>query len=699
MNGDVQRVLELGKVNEILSGYTVTTMGADKAEQLSPVREAHSLRNALQETTEMAEALSEGWTLPLGRVEDMHGAAERAMAGGGPLEAGVLWRIAECLRAANRVAGSLTRLGRERPALVSLGHSLPRNPELVKRIRSAIDASGNVQDDASPELGQIRARIRKLRKRIEGRLRELIENGGVRPHLQYPNPTMVRDRYVLPVNAYRKQAVRGLVHGSSDSGATLYIEPMSIVEPGNELSEALGEEEEEVERVLWRLTRRVAAAGQDIVGATDRLGEVDLVRAKAMMSNAFDMCEPQITGGRDLELADARHPVLLWLTRQNESGMPEREDLRFQQVVPMDLHLGQEFDLLVITGPNTGGKTVALKTLGLLCLMARSGMHVPAQSATFPLYDAVYADIGDEQSLEQSLSTFSSHMSRIIHILRTATEDSLVLLDELGAGTDPAEGSALGEAVLERLVELGCCGAVVTHLGRLKTFAGRHTAVENASVEFDTNTLQPTYELSIGSVGSSNALEIADRLGLPDKLLSHARSLLDEEAGGRYSNMLDQVRTAREEAEQRRERMRYLERQAEQLKEQYEETLERLQAAEDRQTAEMGLRMRDKLEEMHQQAEKLAENLRYTAGKTVNRRARDLRDGLKQCLADIEDLLAGHRPERELQAGDEVYVIKVHKWGEVERVDQGRGRARVRVGNMQMDVPMDELQAWGEDRR
>jgi DNA mismatch repair protein MutS2 len=688
-------VLEFGKVRSILAEYAGTVMGKRKAKALEPDSEPASVRHALEETSELARAFSEGYSLPLGAIEDVTEQAERARAGGGPLEPAALWKVADCLDTAQRVANSLQRLGNTFPALVGLGHSVPVCPDLVKDIRSAINAKAQVVDDATPDLKAIRARVRRLRKRIEETLRRLTEKPDIRPHLQYPNPTMCRDRYVLPVNAYQKGAVPGLVHGSSDSGATLYIEPMEVVEPGNELGEAMGEEEEEVRRVLWDLTRRVAARHEIIVQAAEKLGEVDLVRAKARMSNAFGMCEPELAQGRTLELLEARHPILLWLSRGETDALPRREDLDFGSVVPLDMRLGDDFDVLVVTGPNTGGKTVVLKTVGLLCLMARAGMHVPARKAVVPLYDGVFADIGDEQSLEQSLSTFSSHMSRIIRILGSASRDSLVLLDELGAGTDPAEGSALGEAILKELVRLGCSAAVVTHLGRLKTFATARPQVENACVDFDSSTLRPTYHLRIGSAGSSNALEIAERLGLPPAILTAARELLDARSEGEYSSMLEEVELAREDAEERRERMQYLEGQAEKLKEQYEEVLARLQREEDRRGADLGLQIRDTLQELLQQADALHEDVR-NVHRSLGQRVRAFRDGLQECLDDISELLKGHSLERPLHKGDEVYVVKLHKWGTVERVDERRGRAQVRVGQTQIDVELDELQPWGE---
>ncbi len=695
MNDEALRLLEFGKVAGILAGYAVTPRGKAKATALRPMEEADEVHLALRQTSEMVRAMGEGYTLPIAPVEDVTRHAEKARAGGAPLEPVVLWRIAECLDVAGRIASSLRRLGSRFPALVQMAYSVPESPELVQRIRESIDSSGSVLDSASGELKTIRKRIRGLRKRIEGILQRMVENPAIRVHLQYTNPTMHRDRYVLPVNAYRKHEVKGLVHGSSDSGATLYIEPMQVIEPGNDLSEALGEEEEEIERILWALTREVGVQAECIASAVEEIGRVDLVRAKALMSSAFDMCSPEVGGNRPLVLQQARHPLLLWLRNESTSRTPQRQDLDFGAVVPMDVHLGDDFRMLLITGPNTGGKTVALKTVGLLCLMARAGMHVPAEQAELPMHDSVWADIGDEQSIEQSLSTFSSHMSRIVNILQHATKRSLVLLDELGAGTDPAEGSALGEAILNRLVETGCTGIVVTHLGALKTYAVSRLEVENASVEFDSVSLRPTYRFEIGTVGNSNALLIAQRLGLPPDMLQKARETLDTESEGEYSKLLEQVRVAREDAEQRRDRMQYLEEQAMKLKAEYEEVLARLKAEQDKQNADVALKIRDRLREVRESTASLYRDVRH-ARRALARRVRDLRDELDGCLRDLDQLLKGHEIQRPLQEGDEVYVIRLHKWGTIERVNREGDRAKVRVGNVQIEVDVDELQPWGD---
>jgi DNA mismatch repair protein MutS2 len=397
-----------------------------------------------------------------------------------------------------------------------------------------------------------------------------------------------------------------------------------------------------------------------------------------------------------MNLQEARHPVLTYLTRPELVPNPTADQLDFESVVPLDVHVGEDFGMLIITGPNTGGKTVALKTVGLLGLMTRAGMNVPAAQATIPFYDAIYADIGDEQSLEQSLSTFSSHMGRIIRVLRDATDQSLVLLDELGAGTDPAEGAALGEAVLAKLSQIGCSSVVVTHLGRLKTYAAAHPGVESASMEFDLGTLRPTYRLLMGTVGSSNALEIAERLGLGQDILERARQLLDTESGGEYSAVLDQVTLAREDAEQRRDRLRFLEQEAARLKGQYEEMLLRLKAEEERRGADVGLKFRRELEALRDQADSLHQELRHSYGGAA-KRARAIRTGLDECLQRLSALLDGHSLERPLKPGDEVYVIKIHKWGTVKRAGRKGRRVQVLVGEREIEVDADELQPWGHD--
>ena len=696
MHPDAIRLLEFDTVRHILAGFTSSGPARELALGLEVLEDTGEIDLALTQTAEMLQASEREFRTPAGGVPDVREHVLRAAAGGGPLEGQALWHVATLCEAATGVAAGLARVAQGYPSLGALGARIPPVKDVEKRVKAAVDASGRVMDKASPRLAELRRRILALRRKIEDTLVSLIHNRSIAPHLQYPNPRLHHDRYVLPVSAKRRSGVRGIVHGTSDSGATVYVEPIQIIDDGNELSEAVGAEEEEVEAILWGLTRVVADASEDLLTAQGVLAEVDLLVAKVGMARRYRMSRPTVSRGRLLELREARHPILLWLTEHAGDDESARREPDFGAVVPLDIHLGDEFDVLVVTGPNTGGKTVVLKTLGLVCLMARSGLYVPAEHAIVPLYDAIHVDIGDEQSLEQSLSTFSSHMGRIIRVLNSATDEGLVLLDELGAGTDPTEGAALALAVLQEMVRRRCSAVVTTHLGRLKTFAGGCPQAENACVEFDAATLRPTYELTIGSAGSSNALEIAGRLGMPDALLQEARATLDDASGGEYGSMLDQVALAGRDAEQRRKRAQWLESEAEKLKAEYEEALSRLKDEEERTGADVGMKIRDDLERLSRSAAGLYDEVRFSH-KAYARKVREVRDGLRAVLERTEKLVEGHAPPRPIQAGDEVYVVRVHKWGKVERVDPQHARALVSVGGMQMQVGLDGLVPWGSD--
>jgi len=696
MHPDALRLLEFDTVRHILAEFTSTRPGRELALGIEPSDDVERIERALTQTDEMLQASEREFRTPVGGVDDVRAQARRAAAGGGPLEPQVLWQIAVLCERAGALARALHLLADRYPTLGELGARIPHLADLDAHIRACVDASGRVLDAATPRLAELRSRVVSLRRQIEERLDALIHNPAIGPNLQYPNPSFCHERYVLPVNAKRRMHVRGIVHGTSDSGATVFVEPMQIVETGNRLAEAVGAEEEEVQAVLWERTREVGHDVEEILTAQQVLAEMDLLMARVRMARRYRMVRPVMSRGRVLELQEARHPILLWLTEQPVAEGQQRREPDFDAVVPLDLHLGDEFRVLVVTGPNTGGKTVTLKTIGLICLMARAGLHVPAEHAIIPMYDSVYVDIGDEQSLEQSLSTFGSHMSRIIRVLRSAAAESLVLLDELGAGTDPTEGAALALAVLEELVRRQCPAVVTTHLGRLKTFAGTCAQAENACMDFDLQTLRPTYRMTIGTAGSSNALEIAQRLGMAPSLLADARAVLDRQSGGEYGAMLEEVAVAKRDAEARRLRAQYLETAAEKLKAEYDEKLSRIRNEEERTGADAGMRVHDDLQGLLEAASKLCEEMRFTQ-KPHARKVREIRDGLRVALERTEKLLAGHRIKRPLRPGDEVYVVKVHRWGTVERVDQDRGRAQVNVGGMKMEIDLEDLVPWGTD--
>ncbi len=373
-------------------------------------------------------------------------------------------------------------------------------------------------------MAQVRQKLAELDERVQNQIKRLLRDPELRKILRYPNATVSGDHFVLPVAVNHRHKLQGIVHRTSPTGETVYIEPAGIANLSAEQSILKSEEEREIQKVLRRLTAEVGRVARPLSIAVDIMARLDFVTAKARFSHAFHMSVPDLAEDGQVWLRQARHPLLEHLFRHEappaappgETPPPSKQ----REVVPIDVRLGQPFNLLVITGPNTGGKTVTLKTVGLLCAMAQAGLHIPAgQGSLVPAFDQILADIGDEQSIEQSLSTFSAHISRIATILRTASERSLILLDELGAGTDPTEGAALGRAILDELDQTGCKAMVTTHLGDLKTYAFTNERAENAAVEFDLETLRPTYRLHIGQFGMSNALSIAKRLKLPRDLL------------------------------------------------------------------------------------------------------------------------------------------------------------------------------------
>ncbi len=467
------------------------------------------------------------------------------------------------------------------------------------------------------------------------------------------------------------------MHDSSASGATVFIEPAPVVEMGNDLKELVTKEQHEIEKILTRLSRMVEAAAPDIQVTLGALGWLDFVNAKAKLSCDMQAVEPVLNREGRLDVIRARHPLL--------KG----------EVVPIDVELGKNFTALLITGPNTGGKTVTLKTIGLLTLMAQSGLHVPADAGSeFAVFDQIFADIGDEQSIEQSLSTFSSHMTRIVNMIRRLGKNALVLLDEIGAGTDPAEGAALAKAILDNLVQNGARAVATTHYGELKEFAFARDGVENASVEFDVETLQPTYRLMIGVPGSSNAFAIASRLGLPLQLVHSAKEMTrGGEASEEIIRKIERTHRAAAEKEQLAERMS---RDVEILKTRYEQRLEELEAVRrdlrNQLTDEVERRVREKIEELDSVIEDLKKQ-QAPAAKKLHEGRRRFKERVEEIHQELEELAPVYEEPAEsfvLRAGDTVRVTTLDVDGELLK-DPSGGDALVQVGSMKLSVPLGVL--------
>ena len=534
--------LEFGAVREMLARHTSFSASHALALDLSPSAELTEARRRQAITLEALKLPGLRPALHMGGVHDVRPQADRARVGGS-LATDELLDVASTVRGSRAWRHGLGTLQDEAPELLNLAEGYLRDiPGMVEDIQDAISESGEILDSASPGLARIRSELRGAHDRLVTRLREIMSAAPFRDVVQDPVVTQRNGRYVIPIRAESRGQVPGIVHDQSASGATLFVEPLAVVEMANRWRTLIVEEEREIERILRALSQEVGQAADELASSVEGLAQIDLARASAALAEQQRASAPELLGlprpaGQPiLRLLKARHPLL--------SGT----------VVPITLELGGDFDVLLITGPNTGGKTVALKTAGLLALMAQSGLLVPAdEGSQVAVFDRIQADIGDEQSLQQSLSTFSSHISRIVRMLRDADSCSLILLDELGAGTDPQEGAAIARALLDFLRERSAYVIATTHYPELKSYAEATPRVQNASVEFDVQTLSPTYRLMIGTPGRSNALLIAERLGMPSEVLDAARTYVSPQTQEAEA-MLEQIARERAIAEDARAR-------------------------------------------------------------------------------------------------------------------------------------------------
>jgi DNA mismatch repair protein MutS2 len=579
MDAHTLELLQFDAIRERLAGYAASSLGRELARQIEPGTDLSTIRAEVALVTEMCTALGLGQTPPFAGLHDVRLLARRA-AIGTMLTAEQLLEVGETLGCTGAIYRYRMRLAEHLAGLIELLGGIEDLGLVGKSIGGCIDGRGHVLDMASRDLAAVRAKLFDLDEKVKAELRRLLRDPKLREILSYPNATVSGDHHVLPVMANHRHKVPGVVHRVSGTGETIFVEPASIANLSAERESLKAEEDREVKRVLRRLSGEVGRVSRPLSYALDVIAKLDLITAKARFSRDFNMWAPDLNDEGRLWLRQARHPLLEAIFRSE----PEPKS-----VVPIDVRLGYGFNLLVITGPNTGGKTVALKTTGLLCLMAQCGLHIPAgEGSQVPVFQHILSDIGDEQSLEQSLSTFSSHISRIAAIFGIANDKSLILLDELGAGTDPTEGAALGRAILDQLDKTGCRAIVTTHLGDLKTYAFNNDRAENGAVEFDIETMRPTYRLQIGQFGMSNALKIAKRLKLPKDLLKRAHKYLKRRKG--KTGDLARLQELREEAEKAREQALAAQHEAAREKEEFERKSAALQREADQQAALQELR-------------------------------------------------------------------------------------------------------------
>lgn len=674
--------LELGAVLQLLADQACSQEAKSRCMALEPVTDADDVRQLQTQTSAACRLIVQKGSPGLSGIQDVSASLARADRGGS-LSAGELLKIAAVLRVARNVKNYA-----ETDAVSSVLDpwflDLVGNKYLEEKIDSAIISEEEIADAASPELSDIRRHIRIQSAKIRDSLQKVISSPTYAKYLREPIITIRSDRFVVPVKSEFKGQVPGLVHDVSSTGSTFFIEPMSAVNANNALRELFVRERKEIERILAELSAEAAAYQEHINRNFEILVFLDCIFAKAKLSFQMNAIEPQIREDGKLALSRARHPLIEKKT-----------------VVPISVRLGDDFDTLVITGPNTGGKTVTLKTIGLLTLMAECGLHIPADDGScISVFDRVLADIGDEQSIEQSLSTFSSHMKNIVEIIEVCDSSSLVLFDELGAGTDPAEGAALAIAIIQNCRQCGARVAATTHYAELKLFAMRTEGVINGSCEFNVETLQPTYRLLIGVPGKSNAFAISRKLGLPELIIKNASDMVSENDAN-FEDVLNQL-------EEQRQAMEAARAEAERLR---QET-ERNKKQSDAYFAEIKKEREKAVAKAKKEAQVIIEDARRTANavteeiKQLRKQMRDTADAqgvnlkqaeLRRALNEAEEKLAEKKeqpkrpaPSRAIRVGDTVELLKLGSKASVLAINKD-GTYQLQAGIMKITAKPEEV--------
>ncbi len=677
------RVLEYPKIKARLADLAACSLGKRRALGLEPDNCPDRIARALAETTEAVQAVERHGRVPFGGLTDVSDLVRRARVGG-TLEGAETNAVRDALRASRLVRAHFGAHADDLPCLAGRATGLHDYQEVEDAVSDALDDDGQVVDDASPELSRLRRRARQLHDDILTRLEELARRPALSRMLRERLPTVRNGRFCLPVKSQFQSQFDGIIHDRSDSAQTVFMEPQAIVPLGNDLRDAELAAEEEVRRILKDLSSAIGAHAAAILDDLAALGELDVIVAKAHLSIGLKGAAADLDDTGYLALLKARHPLL-----------PAEE------VVSIDVSLGRESRALLITGPNTGGKTVTLKTIGLLALMNQSGLHIPADAGSrLPVFSHILADIGDEQSIEQSLSTFSSHMGQIVHILRslaqepkTAARDgqrALVLLDEIGAGTDPTEGAALAKAILATLVERDARVVATTHHNELKVFAHNHPDVENASVEFDPVTLQPTFHLRIGVPGSSNAFDIAERLGLSLDIVRRARDSVQQGAAA-VEDMIRDLERSRRELASERSAAGAVRADLDELARRHEEQIARLSAERDRLLREAHERAAGIVREVEEEARRIIADLQAQPrqSKVTEERLAELR-AVRRRIEAVAEPGPSHPPP-EVRPGDLVCSRRLGRQGLVvaHPVD---GTVAVQMGKMRVEAPLTDLE-------
>jgi DNA mismatch repair protein MutS2 len=689
VNERTLRILEFDKIIDQVAGFASTSLGNELVREIKPVNDFSGIQEAQQVTTEAVKILTETDRLPLGGIFDVRNAVKKA-ALSGVLSPQELLEIGSTLRASRLMReflvgkqDSLTAGGTIRAVIPEWGGNLSSFPGVERELERCIGPSGEVLDGASSKLHSLRSQLKVIQNRIRDKMDSLVHSTENSKYLQDQIVTVRNERYCIPVKQEYRSLFPGIVHDQSASGATLFIEPMAVVELNNQLRMVESDEQDEIGRILSDLSGRIKEISAPVLTSINILARLDAAFAKGRYSILIRGVEPELNRENLIRLYNARHPLL--------TG----------KVVPITVTLGKEYDTLVITGPNTGGKTVSLKTIGLLTLMAQSGFHIPAEpgSTVAPFYE-LFCDIGDEQSIEQSLSTFSSHLTQIVKIIRAASGPNfLVLLDELGAGTDPAEGAALAMSILTHLHQLGVRTVATTHYSELKAFAYQTPGIENAAVEFDIETLRPTYHLLIGLPGSSQAFEIAKKLGLPENLIADARSYISAEAV-KVEEMLHQIENDQRQVRENRRVSEEARLKGERFRSEYETALEKFKREKADLLRQARAEAREILLEARRESENLLRQLREAPHEKLTQivneaRARITNDLSKIAAETAEPVRESRTDPAALKVGGRVHVISLNQTGAI--LELNADTALVQMGIIKANLPLSDLELIPEE--
>ncbi|MDO4343617.1 MAG: endonuclease MutS2 [Eubacteriales bacterium] len=686
MNAKVLKTLEYHKIIDRLTELAGSVLGKEQCRNLVPLSDIEEIRTLQRETSLALALLYRKGHLSFSGVADIRGSLKRLEIGS-VLSPGELLAVCRVLEVCSRVKAygrkENAEVCEEPTALDAMFDALQPLTPLANEIRRCIPSVEEISDDASPALRSIRRSMRQMNDKVHAQLNSMV-NGSARTYLQDAVITMRNGRYCLPVKAEYRSQVQGMIHDQSSTGSTLFIEPMAVIKLNNELRELEIKEEKEIEIILAELSSKTALELDALESDLTLLTQLDFIFARAQLSKSYDGSEPTFNTEGVINIKKGRHPLL-----------------DKKKVVPIDIRLGSDFTLLIITGPNTGGKTVSLKTVGLFTLMGQSGLHIPAfEGSELAVFENVFADIGDEQSIEQSLSTFSAHMTNIVSILQEADERSLVLFDELGAGTDPTEGAALAISILSNLHRLGIRTMATTHYSELKVFALSASGVENGCCEFDVETLRPTYRLLIGIPGKSNAFAISSKLGLPEYIIEEARQQLSQQDED-FESLITDLETSRVTIEREREEINRYKEEIEGLKKRLEQKQESLNTSRERILREANEQAHAILREAKEYADTTIKNFNRFGKEGISSKAMEQeRTRLREKMSSVEKELTLKKEERrsaalspkDIHLGDSVKVLSMNLKGTVSSLPNAKGDLFVQMGILRSQVNIKDLE-------